>query len=365
MVLSVQQLHRLLEYATSNSISDVHLKANQTPHFRKDSLLLTHPDFGTIPEGFLDDVLQSISTAEDHEQLRKSRNLDLAYSAQGIGRFRLNVFFQLNQMGMVFRHIPDRVPELSTLQLPAVVSDMVQQSRGLILVTGATGSGKSTTVAGMIQHINEHRASHIVTLEDPVEFLHQDRKSVVNQRQVGSDVTSFQNGLRSALRQDPDVIVIGEMRDMETMYTALRAAETGHLVLSTLHTLDAKETLLRVIHMCPPREQHGLRYLLASTLYGVVSQRLVRSVEGGRLPAVEVLINTPRVKRLITEEEGHLELKQAIEEGRSPYGMQTFDDSLLELYKSGQIELGEALGNATSPEDFRLRVSGIRSGTTV
>ena len=277
LVLSVQQLHRLLEYATTNGISDVHLKANQTPHFRKDSLLLTHPDFGVIPETFLNEVFSAITNPVEQTQIETNKNLDLAYSVPELARFRLNVFYQLETIGMVFRHIPNQIPRLSTLNLPPVVQEIANLNRGLVLVTGATGSGKSTTVAGMIQYINEERAAHIVTLEDPVEYVHRDIKSVVNQRQVGSDVNTFRAGLRAALRQDPDVIVIGEMRDMETMYTALRAAETGHLVLSTLHTLDAKETLLRIIHMCPPREQHGLRHLLGSTLRAVVSQRLVRS----------------------------------------------------------------------------------------
>jgi twitching motility protein PilT len=364
--MSVKQLHIILEYAIQHGASDIHLKAERKPHFRKDGRLLTHEKFGDIPAHFLTELMQTLASEKERACLEQERNLDIAYHAPEIGRFRLNVFFQMDRLGIVFRYVPTIIPTLKELHLPTVVGDMALQLRGLVLVTGATGCGKTTTVAAMIRHINEHREAHIITLEDPVEFLHSDITSMVNQRQVGTDVRDFGTALRAALRQDPDVIVVGEMRDMETMYTALRAAETGHLVLSTLHTLDAKETLLRILHMCPPREQHGLRHLLASTLSGVVSQRLLScAMDSKRIPAVEVMKATPRIRDLITQVDGHLEIRQAISEGRSAYGMQTFDQSLLCLYQDGLIEFDEAMANATSPDDFRLLTSGIRSSTTM
>ena len=268
-------------------------------------------------------------------------------------------------MGAVFRVSPLRIPTMADLNLPKVCRYLAERPRGLVLVTGPTGSGKSTTLAAMVDHINETRPVHIITMEDPIEFMHKNKRAYVNQREVGEDTHSFASALKRVLRQDPDVILVGEMRDLETIETALVAAETGHLVLSTLHTLDAPETLTRIISAFPPYQQKAIRIQLAGLLKAVVSQRLMKSAKGNsRIPAVEVLISTPLIRDYILHEDKTAAVRDAIAAGTSQYGMQTFDQSLFYLYQSGLINLDEALRGSTNPDEFRLRLAGIQNTTT-
>jgi twitching motility protein PilT len=292
----------------------------------------------------------------------ETHELDMAYGVPGLGRFRANVFSQRGSVSMVFRLIPFEILGIEELLLPEVVKKIAMEPRGLILVTGATGSGKSTTLAAMIDYINSQRTVHIVTIEDPIEFLHRDKKSIVNQREVGFDTESYGSALKSALRQDPDVILVGEMRDHETVETALHAAETGHLVLSTLHTIDAQETINRIISVFPPHHQRQVRAQLSGILKGVISQRLVPKIDGkGRVPAVEIMVATARVRELIDDSEKTKMLRETIQAGFTSYGMQTFDQSLMNLYNNKLITFDEALRQSSNPDDFKLKVSGISS----
>jgi twitching motility protein PilT len=284
----------------------------------------------------------------------------MGYEIHGLGRFRVNIFQQRGKIRIALRIVPYQIKNIRELNLPEVLEKVAMENRGLILVTGTTGSGKSTTLASMIDIINSRRTCHIITVEDPIEFVHDDRKAIVDQREVGSDTGTFANALRSALRQDPDVILVGEMRDFETIETALTAAETGHLVMSTLHTIDAKETVTRIISTFPPYHQRQVRMQLAGVIKGVVSQRLVPKADGvGRVPAVEILVSTARVKECIIEKEKTAELQDAIAKGYTTYGMQTFDQSLMALLKDSLISYDEALRQSTNPDDFALRVKGI------
>lgn len=296
------------------------------------------------------------------ERFEKAGEVDLAYGVPGLGRFRVNAFTQRGSVSLVFRAIPFDIKGLEDLLLPPVIKKMAMANRGLILVTGATGSGKSTTLAAIIDYINANRKSHIVTIEDPIEFLHRDKKSIINQREVGSDTEGFQPAMKSALRQDPDVILVGEMRDHETIETALTAAETGHLVLSTLHTIDATETVNRIISVFPPYQQRQMRIQLAAVLRGVISMRLVPRLDGkGRVPAVEVMIASARVRQMIDDKELTKQLPEAIQQGYESYGMQTFDQSLMGLLKQKFISFDEALRQCSNPDDFKLKVSGVSS----
>jgi twitching motility protein PilT len=296
------------------------------------------------------------------ERFEKARECDLAYGIPGLGRFRVNVFQQRGTVAAVFRVIPFGVKSIEQLVLPKVIESISMEQRGLVLVTGTTGSGKSTTLAAMIDHINSHRTCHIVTIEDPIEFLIRDRRSIVNQREIGVDSQSFAAALRAALRQDPDVILVGEMRDFETIETAITAAETGHLVMSTLHTLDATETINRIISVFPPYQQKQVRLQLGSILKAVISQRLVPRADGkGRVPALEVLVSTARVRECIADKDRTKELHDAISRGFSTYGMQTFDQSLMHLVKTGLVTYDEALRHVSNADDFALRFRGIAS----
>ena len=278
----------------------------------------------------------------------------------GLGRFRCNAFQQRGTIGMIFRVIPMRVATIDELALPQVLKRISAEERGLILVTGTTGSGKSTTLAAMVDEINATRAAHVMTIEDPIEYLHRDRHSIINQREIGVDTDSFSHALRSALRQDPDVILVGEMRDFETIQTALLAAETGHLVLSTLHTIDATETINRIIAVFPPHQQKQIRLQLASVLRSVLSQRLIPRADGrGRVPAVEVLISTPYIRDCIVDKEKTHLIHGAIAQGTSQYGMQTFDQSIFSLYELGYVSYEEALRWASNVDEFKLKVQGI------
>jgi twitching motility protein PilT len=300
------------------------------------------------------------------KKLQEQFDVDLAYSVPGFGRFRGNVFYQRGSIGIVMRIIPLKVKTIRELLLPTVLEKISMEKRGLVLVTGTTGSGKSTTLAAMIDYINTHRAEHIITIEDPIEFVHRDKKSIVNQREVGLDVANFSRGLISALREDPDVIFVGEMRDFETIHTAILAAETGHLVLSTLHTLDAPETINRIISVYPPHQHKQVRLQLASLLKAVISMRLLpRADVPGRVPAVEVMINTPFIREcIINKEKTHL-IRDAIAAGVSQYGMQTFDQSLYKLYINKYIDYETALQYASNPDNFRLKVMGIQSTSDI
>jgi len=296
------------------------------------------------------------------QHFKEVYEVDVGYGVSGLGRFRVNIFQQRNTVGIVARVISDHIRNFEELGLPPVLEKIADENRGLILLTGTTGSGKSTTLAAIVDHINADRNCHIVTIEDPIEFLHKDKQSFVTQREVDVDTRNFAEALRGSLRQDPDVILVGEMRDLETIETALLAAETGHLVLSTLHTLDATETLSRIISAFPPFQQKSIRIQLAGLLKAVVSQRLMRSASGKtRVPAVEVLISTPLIRDYILNEDKTASIRDAIAAGTSQYGMQTFDQSLFYLYTSGLITLDEALRGSTNPDEFRLRLAGIQN----
>jgi twitching motility protein PilT len=308
----------------------------------------------------------SIMNNRQKQKFKENLEIDIAYSVPGLGRFRVNIFQQRGTVGLVLRVIPTKIRSIRELNLPIILEKLAMEERGLILCTGTTGSGKSTTLAAMIDYINTHRRTHIITIEDPIEYLHRDKKSIVNQREVGVDTRSFADALRSALRQDPDVILVGEMRDYETIETALLAAETGHLVFSTLHTLDATETINRIISVFPPHQQKQVRIQLASVLRAVISLRLVPRADGrGRVPAVEIMINTPFIRECILNKEKTRLIPEAIAAGNVQYGMQTFDQSLYFLYKKNLITYEEALRWASKPDEFKLRVQGIQSTSDI
>src|SRR5512135_1896408 len=354
-------INELLKTAHSMGASDVHLKVGSQPIVRVNGQLGPMPGNRLSQEETLK-IAFSVMSPGQRETFKKKNDLDLAYSVPGLGRFRCNIFIQRGTIGLVFRVIPMRIPTIEELLLPEIIKKISLEPRGLILVTGTTGSGKSTTLAAMIDNINSSRTDHIMTIEDPIEYLHRDKRSIVNQREVGNDTESFGKALRAALRQDPDVILVGEMRDFETIQTALTAAETGHLVLSTLHTIDATETINRIISVFPPYQHKQVRIQLASVLKGIISMRLVPKSDGkGRVPAVEVLIATATIKDCILDADKTKSINDAIAQGTLHYGMQTFDQSLFNLFKSGLISYEEALRRATNPDDFALKVKGIQS----
>src|SRR6266540_4161910 len=352
----------LLVTATAHFASDLHLKVGSFPVMRIGGELYPVADAPRLlPEDTLDMAFSMMSNRQK-QKLKDNSEVDIAYSTKGLGRFRANIFQQRGAVSIVLRVIPDQSKTTASLGLPAVIDKIAEERRGLILVTGATGSGKSTTLAAMIDRINSTRSGHIVTIEDPIEFLHRDKKAFVTQREVDVDTRSFAEALRGALRQDPDVILVGEMRDLETIETALTAAETGHLVLSTLHTLDATETVMRIVSSFPSHQQKSVRIQLAGILKAVVSMRLVRAAKGaGRVPAVEVMVSTALIRDYIINEEKTYLIREAIAAGASQYGMQTFDQSLFHLVQSGLISMEEALHNATNVDEFKMRVSGILS----
>ena len=357
-------LNGILKVALRANASDIHIKSGLPPTFRLDGRLVPLKDSKRLTPDEVNRMALGIMNPIQKEEFKRTHELDLAYGVPGLGRFRVNVFQQRGTIGIVLRSIPFGVATFEQLKLPAVLEKLSDEERGLILVTGTTGSGKSTTLAAVIDYINSRRTKHIITIEDPIEFLIRDKRSIVNQREVGSDTLGFPIALKSALRQDPDIIMVGEMRDFETIETALTAAETGHLVLSTLHTLDATETINRIISVFPPYQQKQVRLQLASVLKGVISQRLVPRKDGkGRVPAVEILLVTPRIKELIIDKDRTREVRDAIAKGHLAYGMQTFDQSLMLLYKKGLITFEEALRQSSNPDDFKLKASGI-SGTS-
>ena len=356
------ELNEILQVALRGGASDIHLKAGLPPMFRVDGQLVPLKDGKRLPPEEVARMAFGIMNEFQKEKFKSTNEVDLAYGVPGLGRFRVNVFQQRGTIGAVLRVIPFKVMSVKDLLLPPVLEKIALEERGLILVTGTTGSGKSTTLAAMIDHINATDTNHIMTVEDPIEFLIRDKRSIVNQREVGVDTMSFSQALKSALRQDPDVILVGEMRDLETIETALTAAETGHLVMSTLHTLDATETINRIISVFPPYQQKQVRIQLASVLRAVVSQRLVPRADGkGRVAAVEILKATTRVKELIEDKDRTKEIPDAIAQGHIAYGMQTFDQSLMSLVKQGLVTYQEALRQTSNPDDFALRFQGISS----
>ncbi|MFZ5625791.1 MAG: type IV pilus twitching motility protein PilT [Bacillota bacterium] len=352
-----QTASELLQLAVELGASDVHISVDIPPVFRINGKLAAIGERRLSREDTLR-LVKEVMTEEQFTRFKESGELDFSYSVPGFGRFRVNTYFQRGSAGMAVRAIPFQIPSLEQLGLPSVVKELAMRERGLVIVTGPTGSGKSTTLASMIDLINNTRDCHIMTLEDPIEYLHRHKKSIVNQREVGFDTKSFANGLRAALRQDPDVILVGEMRDLETISTAVTAAETGHLVLATLHTSDAPGTIDRIIDVFPPYQQQQIRIQLAATLQGVIAQQLVPTADGrGRVAAVEVLIVNSAVRNLIREQKTHQ--IYSIMQTNARLGMQTMDFSLRELYYQGKITLEEAIKRALDPDNFLRLVNGM------
>lgn len=353
-------IKELLQRAFAKGASDVHIRVGLRPVYRIDGELVQDEDSDLVTAQIARSIADYVMGDRERGLFDSTHDADFAYSIAGVGRFRCNVFLQRGTTGLVFRTVPFSIPAFESLHLPDVISRLCVAERGLILVTGATGSGKTTTLASMIDMINASRSVNIVTIEDPIEYLHKDKKGIITQREVGGDTLSFNTALRAALRQDPDVILVGEMRDAETIETAITAAETGHLVMSTLHTVDATETINRVIASFAPFIQQQIRRQLATVLTGVVSQRLLpRADAKGRVPAVEVMLATETVKACILDPDKTDSIKSVIQEGKNYYNMQTFDQSLFDLHKQGLISYEEALKNSTSPKDLELRIKGI------
>jgi twitching motility protein PilT len=358
------QLQELLKVAVERKASDLHLKVGSPPVLRIDENLFPLTDQARLTAEDTIAMAFSIMNNKQKEKFREHNELDLAYSVAGLGRFRANVFQQRSTVAIALRVIPIKILTMQELNLPLILEKLAIEPRGLLLVTGTTGSGKSSTLAAMIDHINSSRTGHIITIEDPVEFLHRDKKCLVNQREVGIDTEGFSMALRSALRQDPDIILVGEMRDYDTISTALIAAETGHLVMSTLHTIDAAETIHRIISVFPPYQQKQVRLQLASVIKGIISQRLVPRADGkGRVPAVEVMIATQTIREAIVDADKTRKIPEVIASSVSQYKMQTFDQSLMNLYRTGLITYEEALIRSSNPDDFALKVRGIESLT--
>ncbi len=355
-------LNEILTIAVKAKGSDVHIKTGLPPIVRIDGRLHPIPNAPRLSPDIVGSMAQSMMNDRQRRIFEENSEVDLAYAVPGLGRFRVSVFKQRGTVAMVFRAISFSIPSLEGLNLPPIIRKLCSEERGLILVTGTTGSGKSSTLAAMIDCINNSRTCNIITIEDPVEFLHRDNKSIISQREVGTDTPTFAGALKGALRQDPDVILVGEMRDYETIETAMTAAETGHLVMSTLHTMDAAETINRIISVFPPYHQRQVRIQLASIIKGVISQRLVPRADGkGRVPAVEVMLGTARIRECIDDKDKTKTINDAIAQGFVSYGMQTFDQSLMKLYTSGMITYDEALRQSSNPDDFALKVSGISS----
>jgi twitching motility protein PilT len=354
-------IKQLLQKMIEVGASDLHVKAGLPPVLRINGRL-ERTEFQALSPKEMEDIARQILTPLQREKFESTREVDFAFGVTGLARFRANFYVQRSSIAMVFRHVPINIRSVEELGLPPIISELALKPRGLILVTGTVGSGKSTTLAAMIQTINQNLHSSIVTIEDPVEFLHRDNNSVINQREVGSDTASFHEALRHILRQDPDVIMIGEIRDAETMEIALKAADTGHLVLSTLHTINATQTVNRVISFFPPHQHQDVRFLLASTIQAVVSQRLVPRADGkGRVPAVEIMIANGTIRDLLADPEKTSLIQQTMRESYTTHKMQTFDQALMRLYQEGQISLEEALRASTNPHELMLRLKGIEA----
>ena len=350
-------MEKIIKAAVDRGASDLHIKAGDVFRARIDGKLVPLTKQALTPDQTRSIALRLIPNDDDRARIDKLQDYDCSWGAPGIGRFRVNILRQRSSFMIVMRVIPFEVPSFDKLHVPAVLKRIAEAERGMILVTGVTGSGKSTTMAGMINHINQHHNKHIVTLENPIEFLHRDLQSSITQREIGVDTESFRMGLRAALRQDPDVVLIGEMRDAETIDTAMKAAETGHLLISTVHTPDATSTVLRILAMFPPEEQDVVRVRLAESLHAVVSQRLLPRKDGkGRVAALEIMIVTPTIRELMLDKDRVGEIRDFIGEGREQYGMQTFDQHLEELVTNGEVAYEVALAASTRPSDFALKM---------
>ena len=362
--LTFEQLKKIRAYLKKlidNGGSDLHVKANAVIRARIEGNIVQFSGGIFAKEDALTFAKELLRGR--YAEFIEKKELDLVYPFDEFNRFRVNIFFQMDGVSAVFRIIPVKIPSFEALNLPEVLKTFTHKERGLVLVTGVTGSGKSTTLATLINEINLHRKKHIITIEDPIEFVHKDRGCIINQRSVGQDTLSFSSALRASLREDPDIILVGEMRDRETIDLALHAADTGHLVFSTLHTIDAKETINRIIAQYSTEEQNRVRLSLAGVIQGVISQRLVTTIEGGRRAALEVLVRTPTIEKLILENRD-FEIRDAIESGKEHYKSQSFDQALLDLYNDGVISDVEAYKNATSASDLKLKISGLEGGSS-
>ena len=350
-------MEKIIKAAVDRGASDLHIKAGDVFRARVNGRLVPLTRQTLTPEQTRAIALHLMSNEDDKARLDKLTDYDCSWAAPGIGRFRVNILRQRSSFMIVMRCIPINVPTFERLRLPPVLARIAEAERGMILVTGVTGSGKSSTMAAMIDYMNDHQSRHILTLENPIEFLHKDRNSSITQREIGSDTQDFKTGLRAALRQDPDVIMIGEMRDAETIDTAMKASETGHLLVSTLHTPDATQTIMRIMAMFPPEEQGVVRVRLADSLFAVVSQRLLPRADGnGRAVAAEIMIATPAIRDMIADGTRIGEVRDYIAEGREQYGMQTFDQHLTDLVQSGEVTFETAIAAATNPSDFELKM---------
>lgn len=358
-----EKLIRYLKAMVSNEGSDLHLKSRSQVRVRVHGVLKQLGQDVVTPE-MLDTLVREITTKEQYERLTTDRNLDFSYALDKEHRFRVNFFYQMDGLSAVFRVIPIKILSLEELNLPKTLETFTEIQRGLVLVTGVTGSGKSTTLAALLDKLNREQKKHIITVEDPIEFVHRDKGCLINQRSIGQDAHSFSDALRAALREDPDIILVGEMRDLETIDIALHAANTGHLVFSTLHTLDAKETIDRIVGMFSKEEQNRIRMSLASVLEGVVSQRLIPAKRGGRIAAVEILKKTARIEQLIAEKRD-TEIPDALFDGKEIYGTQTFDQALLDMIRVGDITDKTALEYASNPADMKLKMQGVGKGAIV
>lgn len=353
-------LESLLKTMIEKKASDLHVRADGPAVYRIDGKL--SPQENMLASQQTMQVALEMMNERQKKIFEEKHECDLSYTLSSVGRFRCNIFQQRGNVNIAFRVVPTSIPPFEELKLPASVKKVSESQRGLILVTGTTGSGKSTTLASMVDHINRTRHAHIITIEDPIEFIHKDQTSIISQRELGLDTMSYVEALKHVVRQDPDVILLGEMRDLETMSTALTAAQTGHLVLSTIHTIDAVQTITRIVDLFPPHQQNQIRFQLADTLKGVISQRLMLHASGkGRVPAVEILVVTALVKKMI-EENNSAEIASAIKQG-GYYGMQTFNQSLVKLINDKEVSLEAALEAASNPEELMLAMRGIESGT--
>ena len=357
------KIEQLLRAMVDNKASDLHIRTGVPPIYRINGSLTKLFETRVDP-GMMDSFLDDIMNRDQKLRFEQNKECDFAVGARDMGRFRVNVFRQRGTIAIVIRHIKAKIPAFEELHLPDVIRDMALTRRGLVLVTGTTGSGKSTTLASMLDYINQKEAVNIITVEDPIEYLYKDEKAIISQREIGVDTLSYANALRAALRQDPDVLLVGEIRDLETMQIALTAADTGHMVFATIHTTNATETIQRVLSMYPPHQHDEIRLLLAEVLAGIISLRLLPTADGqGRVPAAEVLVNTAAIKEYIRDKDKLELVEQAIAEGHMQYRSQTFDQALLNLYQTGQITLETAMNAATNKDDFDLKVRGI-SGTS-
>lgn len=354
---------QMMQEMQNRLASDLHLRVGIRPMIRADGILLSIDDNVILHED-MDAILSQILNDEQKEKFLKKREMDLALSISKMGRFRINLYKQRGTIGIAIRQVNTQVPSFDELNLPDTVKSIAENKRGLVIVTGTTGSGKSTTLAAMVEHINNTRHENILTIEDPIEYIYRDKKSIISQREIGGDTENFTAALKHAFRQDPDIILIGEIRDSDTINIALTAADTGHLVLTTLHTMNAVETVSRIISFFPPHQHQQIRLLLAGTLKSIICQRLLPRSDGpGRVPAVEILVSTGSIREAIMDPDKTMSIPDFIEQGAIQYGMQSFDQAIMNLYRDGTISYEEAMAQCSNPDDFDLRVKGITSAS--